>query len=307
MNTDDLKVVREYESLLDRLGKGAIADLDAALNISYRAMETQLLDRLQVLQQSGGDILGAQRAAVLVNDLAAVMQLVNPENAGEYERALERVLSEAGVEGDRLAAELLQAVRPESAMRPFAGIPLDVVAQRSKESVQRLRNHSEEFRQRASAVVSQSLIQGWGSTRTAGILRRELGITKGKAEAIARTEIMSAFNWGAMVRYVNAGIEFVQWVITPAESLCRVCAARNMRVYRIRDAIVPAHPFCRCMVIPWGMQWQGLGLTDDEFARDYRQQVMVELVADGKVPDYGATPFERAAGLERAPEAVWVP
>lgn len=306
MNTADLKVVREYEKLLDRLGKEAIADLDAALNISYRAMESQLLDRLQVLQP-GGDILGAQRAAVLVNDLAAVMQLVSPENSSDYERALERVLSEAGVEGDRLAAELLQAVRPESATRPFAGIPLDVVAQQSRESVRRLRNHSEEFRQRASAAISQSLIQGWGATRTAGILRRELGITKGKAEAIARTEIMSAFNRGAMNRYTSAGIEFVQWVVTPSESLCRVCAARNMRVYRIKDAIVPAHPRCRCIVLPFDMAWQGLGLADDEFARDYRQQIMAELAADGKTPDYGATPFERAAGLERAPEAVWVP
>jgi hypothetical protein len=108
------------------------------------------------------------------------------------------------------------------------------------------------------------------------------------------------------MRYQDAGLDGVQWIATRGE-VCPFCVARNMQVYPVGKVRVPAHPRCRCILVPWSREWQKLGLTDDEFAQQYAADRLADLRKQGKEPNYGLTPFERAAKLEKPPEPMWKP
>ncbi|NER83922.1 MAG: hypothetical protein F6K42_31145, partial [Leptolyngbya sp. SIO1D8] len=192
-------------------------------------------------------------------------------------------------------------------LQPFTGIPVEAVANQASEGVRRLHRYSEDFRDKASVIVGQGLIQGWGAARVATALRTELGVAKGKAETLARTEVMSALNQSAIARYQQNGIGHFQWWISPSEGLCQFCASRNGNVYKVEDAIIPAHPRCRCFAAPYRLEWQQKGLTDDAFAAQYRQEGLEQLEKNGLKPNNGLTPFERAAKLDNPPQLVWKP
>ena len=131
--------------------------------------------------------------------------------------------------GGSLSEQLMTAYG-ETDLEPFTGIPVEAIANLASESVKRLYRYSDDFKEKTTALIGQGLIQGWGVGRMVPQLRRELGLTKGKAETLVRTEAMSALNQGAIARYEDNGIEYSQWWNSPSEGLCGRCAVRNGRV-----------------------------------------------------------------------------
>ena len=88
------------------------------------------------------------------------------------------------------------------------------------------------------------------SETTLQIMRRirdaaDLGTQR--ATVIARTEVMKAVNRGAAERYKEAGVQ-MEWLTTHDEKLCFECAAMDGKV--VTTDLPPAHPNCRCTVIP---------------------------------------------------------
>ncbi len=88
-------------------------------------------------------------------------------------------------------------------------------------------------------------------------------LLRSRARTIARTETMAAMNAGSVASYKQARDEgFLgqdsgkEWIITPDEQLCEICAPMEGEVVPIDDdfsngfAHPPAHPNCRCATGP---------------------------------------------------------
>lgn len=299
------QLIDRYTQATADLEAKTIARLDAALDAAFRQLERELRATYPAIAAKG-DLLATQRKVLILSELGETLQLIRPEQQAEYERLLNETLKTANQTGTTLADELVKARQPESMVPSMAGINLEAAALQARDGAERLRRHAEEFRSRASAVIEQGLIQGWGTGRVSQILRTELGTTKSKAETIARTEVLSALNDAAQERYKRYGVEYCQWVVTIGD-VCPICVARSGKVYEVGKVRVPAHPRCRCVLLPWRKEWQEMGLTDDEFTRSYTTKRVGDLEKAGFKPNNGVSPFEKMAGATRPPEAVWKP
>ena len=97
-------------------------------------------------------------------------------------------------------------------------------------------------------------------------------MSKERAEMLARTGSIFAYNEGAMQRYADDGVEVMQWLTADDDLTCPYCAELNAKMvppkesfYDAGDSLSiggatlnfkyavkhpPAHPRCRCTVIP---------------------------------------------------------
>ena len=308
-------LVNRYDLAVDGLEADVVARLNDSIDASYRNLERELRQRWPVWE-SQGQLFAVQRRLLLLNELKDVIELVRPEQRSQIEQLFSEALTLTHRTGATLADELTRLIAPGYPLQEFSTIPIEAAALQARDGVERLYRYNDDFRRAVSGVVEQGLIQGWGADKVARILRGmdemkgRFGAAqlKGKAETISRTEIMSAQFDAAEQRYQRNEIDFFQWMVTPSEALCRICAARNMRVYRVGTVRLPAHPRGRCVPLPWSPVWQAEGLTDEPFAEEFRQKSLDLIRERGLTPDYGPTWWERRnQGLEQAPPHVWSP
>ena len=72
-----------------------------------------------------------------------------------------------------------------------------------------------------------------------------------RADALVRTEVAHIQTQAARQRYEDSGIEKVQVWADKDERRCEVCGKLHEKVYPVSAAIpIPAHPRCRCCIIP---------------------------------------------------------
>lgn len=245
------RLVDRYDRAIDGLEADVIQRLNDSLDASYRNLERELR-RLYPTWQSQGSLYAVQRRLLLLEELKGVLEVVRPELRAEYEQLFQEAIALSHQTGGTLADELINTINPSYPLREFSDIPIEAVALQARDGVERLYRYNDDFRRAVSGVVEQGLTQGWGAAKVARVLRGsdemqgQFGVAqlKSKAETIARTEIMSAYNDAAKQRYEQAGIDYVQIQVTPSEALCRLCLARNMRVYRRDEVRLPFHPRC---------------------------------------------------------------
>ena len=79
---------------------------------------------------------------------------------------------------------------------------------------------------------------------------KRMGLAQ-RAELIARTEMGFAFIEGQKDNFKKNGYEFVRWSAA-GERTCGYCISRDGLVYQVDeiDGAIPAHPRCRCSLIP---------------------------------------------------------
>lgn len=164
-----------------------------------------------------------------------------------------------------------------------------------------------DLRGRIIGGVEFHLAQGDSWRQLRKTLQNSVELTKSRAQTVARTEMAAAMVEGTKLRYETEGIELVQWQAVGSSRTCGYCAPRHGKVYQLGDVVAPAHPNCRCTVTPWDPKWVELGLVDPQAEAKSRADVLADLEAAGKKPISGPTPFEKALGQERAPEALWSP
>ncbi|NBS70140.1 hypothetical protein EBT31_14695, partial [bacterium] len=164
-----------------------------------------------------------------------------------------------------------------------------------------------DLRGRIIGAVEFHLAQGDSWRQLRSTLQTSVELTKSRAQTVARTEMAAAMVEGTKLRYEAEGIEQVQWQAVGSSRTCGYCAPRHGKVYKLGDVIAPAHPNCRCTVTPWDPEWVELGLVDPQAEAKARADVLADLEAAGKKPISGPTPFEKALGMEQAPEALWTP
>lgn len=300
---DPTKLIDKADKTLSALENKEIQRLQEALDRSFRQLEKELLRRFpDYTADSQPGLLATQRSLLLLDQLKDVITLVDPGLEKEISDRFEKLLQTASSEGKTLAEELIKLQQGESFLKSTANIPIESVAFAAKDAVGRLKKHDQAFQEEASIIVQQGLIQGWGAQRVATQLRQRLGVAKGRAEAIARTEVMAAQDSASRATYKANGIDYYVRVATQDARICSRCAARAGQVYSV-DVPVALHPSDRCVSVP--ILIDDL-INDPKYSSWIVKHSQESKAASESGVDYSRSPFEAASGAEAA-KPVWTP
>jgi SPP1 gp7 family putative phage head morphogenesis protein len=129
-----------------------------------------------------------------------------------------------------------------------------------------------------SSQISRILTEGFLNGETSAMLARklvatingtgmgDLGITDTlgrfipaarRAEMLARTEIVRAFNLATVQEYRNWGVYEIsvlaEWTTQKDEKVCPKCAPMDGKVFTLDEIelLLPFHPLCRCFIVPY--------------------------------------------------------
>lgn len=83
-------------------------------------------------------------------------------------------------------------------------------------------------------------------------LMYEFDVSFSRADSLIRTELSHIQNKAAEQRYIDMGVKYVQVWADKDERRCDICGKLHTEVFVLgRDKIpIPAHPNCRCSIIP---------------------------------------------------------
>lgn len=97
----------------------------------------------------------------------------------------------------------------------------------------------------------ECLITGKKSSDLKKLLQNQFGVSYNRADTIVRTEMAHIQTQAAKQRYVDAGVREVEVWASKDERRCDVCGALHQKRYPVNGAMpIPAHPRCRCCVLP---------------------------------------------------------
>ncbi|MBE8539433.1 minor capsid protein [Geoglobus acetivorans] len=127
----------------------------------------------------------------------------------------------------------------------------DIINELNNLTLDLIKGLGEDTKKRLAYELRTGLLQGESVPKLANRVRSVFDASKTRAEMIARTESIRAFNTAAIRRYERAGIKKYRWIVAWDERLCSKCAPLHNQVFRIgANPPPPLHPRCRCTVIP---------------------------------------------------------
>lgn len=104
---------------------------------------------------------------------------------------------------------------------------------------------------KVSAALIEGVEAGEGARPLAKRVSEATGMERSRAELIARTETMRAYNEVSQDQFERYGVEKVEWLAAMDERTCPVCGKHHGREFPINDhPEIPAHPNCRCILLP---------------------------------------------------------
>ncbi|MEM9541757.1 MAG: minor capsid protein [Cyanobacteria bacterium P01_E01_bin.42] len=238
---------------------GAIAEMDRdrvremnrALVSSYEQLEGKLL----MLVEAGiRDPDSIQIQLKKLNELTNAIAVVNPDAIAVYERELENLITEGQKYGIDMLEQTIRAYQRETPQ--FLGnVAIEPAANQVSSGMTRLRNHSDRAAQNINRLMTNAILTGQGPAKTAKQLQQQLGLLKSRAENIARTETMSAFNAAATERFSDYGIKYVQILALLDDRTTPVCRFRHMKIIRLSESQPPYHFQCRTVAMPIKKEW----------------------------------------------------
>ncbi len=113
---------------------------------------------------------------------------------------------------------------------------------------------SQDLRTKARRVLTEGLVRSLSPRDIAANLVKEIGVSKGRAETIAYTELVRAHADGQLEAMEQMGVKevgvAVEW--STAENPCKTCQPLKGIVLTIAEAkgMLPRHPRCRCAWLP---------------------------------------------------------
>ena len=302
--SENLQLIERTDATLKDLEDAEIERLNKALDQSYLTLEKDLLAKYpKYTAESQPNLLATQRGLLLTSELKDQLKLINPEREAEIEARFTKLLGTASAEGTTLAEELIKLQAGDDFVKSTATIPIESVAAAATGAKDRLKKHGDKFSEEASIIISQGMVQGWGAMRTAEQLRGRLGITKGRAETIARTEIITAQNAATQQSFKANGIDYYSRVATQDAAVCAVCAVRAGAVYPVGTPVI-LHPRDRCFASPFFPDFEESNPSYTKWLKAHnkacREKTLEKVVEDARAA------FEKANGLS-APKAIWTP
>jgi len=131
-----------------------------------------------------------------------------------------------------------------------------------KSAFESVKNMTEEIANRVSQKVRQGVVEGWGITKLKKSIDEVFKKHEGRAEMIARTEVLRADNKAMYETYEQAGVEAdVEWVAKIDSRTCPTCRDLDGKTVKLNtkfksfagqgfEGFHPtAHPQCRCVTV----------------------------------------------------------
>ena len=95
------------------------------------------------------------------------------------------------------------------------------------------------------------VITGKKTTELKKLLQDRFGVSYNSADTIVRTELAHIQNTAAQKRYEDYGIKEMMVWADEDERRCEKCGKLHEKKYNINEQVpIPAHPRCRCSIIP---------------------------------------------------------
>ncbi|MDD2444862.1 MAG: minor capsid protein [Caldisericia bacterium] len=223
--TRTLRLIEKNERAATRLVRAYYADVAGAVREGARMHAGVELDILDGTLRRTDDL-----ARLLGEDLAKLAESGTWDGYAAGHRFGSVAL---GAEiGERQEAWRKIGVLVESHQGEFAGMTADM---------------SKDVRR----VISDGMLNERSQGQMIAEIMARSDASAQRAETIVRTEVMRATNAGVTDRYVEAGVDVVEWVTCGDSRACGRCMDLDGRRFPIGDAPPrPLHPRCRCTVVP---------------------------------------------------------
>lgn len=116
---------------------------------------------------------------------------------------------------------------------------------------QRIWGNTEALREELNAALSDCVITGKKTTQLRDALVERFNVSFYKANRVIQTEMAHIQTQAAQQRYLDAGVTEMEFWADPDERTCDVCGKLHKTRYSIHErAPIPAHPNCRCCLVP---------------------------------------------------------
>lgn len=115
----------------------------------------------------------------------------------------------------------------------------------------RVWSNTDKLQQALNDNLIQCVVTGKQPSELKKMLMREFNVSYDRANSIVRTEMAHIQTEAARQRYKDYGIEQVQVWGDYDERRCDVCGKLHETKYYVNESLpIPAHPNCRCCIIP---------------------------------------------------------
>lgn len=116
---------------------------------------------------------------------------------------------------------------------------------------QRIWDNTNKLQQALNDNLISSVIAGKKTTELKQLLQDEFNVSYNRADTLVRTELAHIQTQAAQQRYKDYGIKEVEVWASKDERRCPICGDLHQKRYPIGGSMpIPAHPRCRCTVIP---------------------------------------------------------
>ncbi|MBD2570042.1 hypothetical protein [Anabaena lutea] len=277
--------------------KLSLGKINQRLESNHNRIEEQLLRKYESIRGNDG-LLPHQKALLLKNELGS-MNIAE----GDFLPIFDELYGNVDAVSLETASDMVRLSQGSAAGRISSRD--QVIKYWREDSQARMQKWGKAYEQQAQALFELSYQQNWGARRTADELNVLLGRTEKNAARIVRSSGNSVRTLTMKQGYDANNIEFVIWNTSGSDKVCPYCSARNQQVYKIGEAIVPAHVNCQCYLLPFKKEWVQNGKFDKEWSKESRRKGLEELNKAGGAANNGLTPFEKSMGLDKPPKPVW--
>lgn len=116
---------------------------------------------------------------------------------------------------------------------------------------QRIWDNTERLAETLNEELINCVVSGKKTTELKNILQDRFNVSYSAADSLVRTEMAHIQTQAAQQRYKDYGIKEVEILADKDERRCEICGKLHQKRYPINGALpIPAHPRCRCCVVP---------------------------------------------------------
>lgn len=115
----------------------------------------------------------------------------------------------------------------------------------------RVWDNTDKLQQSLNDNMLHCVLTGKKPSELKKLLMKDFDVSFNRADSVVRTELAHIQTEAARQRYLDSGIKEVEVLVSPDERTCPICGALEGKRFSIGDVMpVPAHPNCRCCIVP---------------------------------------------------------
>ena len=116
---------------------------------------------------------------------------------------------------------------------------------------QRVWNNTERLQEALNDNLIYTVVAGKTTGELKNLLMEEFNVSYNRADALVKTELAHIQTQAARQRYEDYGITEVEVFVDEDERTCPICAKLDGKRIKVGGLMpIPAHPRCRCCIIP---------------------------------------------------------